>query len=31
VNGVPIEKQKLVNNDQIGLGDAIVTFTLEPN
>ena len=31
VNGVPIEKQKLANNDQIGLGDAIVTFTLEPN
>jgi hypothetical protein len=31
VNGVPIERQKLVNNDQIGLGDAIVTFTLESN
>jgi hypothetical protein len=31
VNGVPIEKQKLANNDQIGLGDAIVTFTLESN
>jgi len=31
VNGVPIERQKLANNDQIGLGDAIVTFTLEPN
>jgi hypothetical protein len=31
VNGVPIERQKLVNNDQIGLGEAIVTFTLEPN
>jgi hypothetical protein len=31
VNGVPVERQKLVNNDQIGLGDAIVTFSLEPN
>ena len=28
VNGVRIERQKLANNDQIGLGDAIVTFTM---
>jgi hypothetical protein len=29
VNGVPVERQKLANNDQIGLGDAIVIFALE--
>jgi hypothetical protein len=31
INGVRIERQqKLANNDQIGVGDTILTFTLEP-
>jgi FHA domain len=29
VNGVKVEKQKLADNDQIGVGDTILTFTLE--
>jgi pSer/pThr/pTyr-binding forkhead associated (FHA) protein len=30
VNGIRVEKQKLADNDQIGIGDTILTFTVEP-
>ncbi len=29
VNGVKVDKQKLADNDQIGVGDTILTFSLE--